>query len=284
MAAAGLPLVRRAKAGLRSCLVRASAPIASSLYRERPRRRVVALHDIPPELEAEFSRKLRWLKDWCNVVPLGQLQEGRGLDPRRLNLAITFDDAFREHATVAAPLLRELGLPATFFVPYGALNLSGEAARDFSRRNLRRSRSFEFMGEDQLRELASSPLFEIGAHTYSHADLGAATGQELAREVIEARRALEALVGKPVQRLAYPFGSLRNVSRQALREVRAAGFVAAFTIVPSFWSSAGNPLLVGRDSLELTDSDAAWHSFLRGGYDAFSALKTSSLRRQLLHV
>ena len=45
----------------------------------------------------------------------------RGRAPARA-LAITFDDGYADNATVAAPILLRLGLPATFFVATGFLD------------------------------------------------------------------------------------------------------------------------------------------------------------------
>ena len=72
---------------------------------------------------------------------------------------------------------------------------------------------------------------------------------------------------------AYPFGSPSNLSVRAVEAIEQTGYLAAFTIVPSFWSRQDDPYLLGRDALSATDSQASWERFLRGGYDTLSALK-----------
>lgn len=71
-----------------------------------------------------MERQLRFLRRVANVVPLREaleaLADGRDLPPRAV--AITFDDGYRDNLEVAVPLLRRLGLPATFFLVPGLLS------------------------------------------------------------------------------------------------------------------------------------------------------------------
>jgi peptidoglycan/xylan/chitin deacetylase (PgdA/CDA1 family) len=93
---------------------------------------VLIYHRIPPEPDvlvpgepcaAEFERTMRWVKSVFNVIPLAEGVAGikSGRLPDRA-LAITFDDGYANNATVAAPILRRLGLHATFFIATGFLD------------------------------------------------------------------------------------------------------------------------------------------------------------------
>ncbi len=66
---------------------------------------------------AAFAERMSWVRNWFNVLPLDEavMALERGTIPARA-LAITFDDGYADNATVALPILRELGLPATFFI------------------------------------------------------------------------------------------------------------------------------------------------------------------------
>jgi len=274
--------LQKAKSALRNRLIRTIAPFSDRLYREKPRTRVIALHDIPLGSYEAFEKKMRWLLERFRLVSLNDIEQRSRLDFHRLNVAVTFDDAFKEHATFVAPLLTEMGIPATFFVPSGVIGLEGDAAKKFSSQGLRRSRSFEFMNEEDLKNISQNSLFEIGSHTTDHADLGIITDEEKLRyEILHDKNTLEDMTGKPVQRLAFPFGGHSNVSPQALDVIQAAGFRSAFTIVPSFWSRQRELFLVGRDSLAVELENKVWDGVLRGGYDLFSFLKARNRLQSL---
>jgi peptidoglycan/xylan/chitin deacetylase (PgdA/CDA1 family) len=71
-----------------------------------------------------LAHQLRRLRQLATVVPLQDALEalaaGRPLPPRAV--AITFDDGYRDNLEVAAPLLQDLGMPATFFLVPGVLS------------------------------------------------------------------------------------------------------------------------------------------------------------------
>jgi peptidoglycan/xylan/chitin deacetylase (PgdA/CDA1 family) len=72
---------------------------------------------------ARFRECLRWIADWFNVLPLGEAigALAAGTLPARA-LSVTFDDGYADNVDVALPILREIGIPATFFVASGYLD------------------------------------------------------------------------------------------------------------------------------------------------------------------
>lgn len=71
---------------------------------------------------ADFEARMRWVRSWFNVLPLAPAIDAlyAGRIPSRA-LAITFDDGYADNEEVAAPILRRLGMSATFFVSTGFL-------------------------------------------------------------------------------------------------------------------------------------------------------------------
>ncbi len=78
----------------------------------------------PGDIDAStFERHMKAVSRVFDVVPLqsaiGDLSRG---EPKRGSVAITFDDGYADNATVALPILRKLGLTATFFIASDYLN------------------------------------------------------------------------------------------------------------------------------------------------------------------
>ena len=74
---------------------------------------------VPPEL---FSLQLRYLKDHFRIVSVKdavRMISEKSVDTRCC--AVTFDDGYRDNFEIAAPLLAEHGVSATFFVTYDAI-------------------------------------------------------------------------------------------------------------------------------------------------------------------
>src|SRR5262245_15768924 len=66
-----------------------------------------------------FRRQLKLIREHCEVLTLDEaaasLRDERPIT--RAAAVITFDDGYRDFYDLAWPVLRELGLPATVFVP-----------------------------------------------------------------------------------------------------------------------------------------------------------------------
>jgi peptidoglycan/xylan/chitin deacetylase (PgdA/CDA1 family) len=111
--------------GLRVTLERARrlvAPRWPQRRRQSGRNVVVLYHRIAETDDADplgmvvapdrFRRQLEALAATFQIVPAAEIRQQRTAPCA----AITFDDGYADNAEVAAPVLRQLGLPATFFV------------------------------------------------------------------------------------------------------------------------------------------------------------------------
>jgi peptidoglycan/xylan/chitin deacetylase (PgdA/CDA1 family) len=85
------------------------------------------------------------------------------------------------------------------------------------------------MTVDEFRQMACHPLVTVGAHTRSHRFLTSLTGEEVLAEFEDNKAYLEALLGRPVNYLAYPYGTPGACGEREAKVAATAGFHASFT-------------------------------------------------------
>jgi peptidoglycan/xylan/chitin deacetylase (PgdA/CDA1 family) len=156
---------------------------------------------------AAFREQMKYLQQHYQVLPLGEavsVASARGWSERVV--AITFDDGYQDNATIAAPILRSLGLPACFFV---ATDMIGNR-RPFPHDVFQGRRAQEHMTWQQLRDLLRDG-FDVGSHTCSHVDLGVIPTFEAERELRASRTRLEQELDVAIRLFAFPYGHRRNM-------------------------------------------------------------------------
>lgn len=142
----------------------------------------------------------------------------RGMSVRDLAAAggrgvgLTFDDGYADFLTHAVPVLRRHGATATVYVLPGRLGGDNGWDADGARRPL--------LDADGIRAVAAAGM-EVGSHGLRHRRLPDLDAAELAEELAGSRRALAAILGAPVDGLAYPYGAL---GPREVAAARAAGY------------------------------------------------------------
>jgi peptidoglycan/xylan/chitin deacetylase (PgdA/CDA1 family) len=152
-------------------------------------------------------------------------------------LAVTFDDAYRSTLD-ALPVLDDLGLPGTVFVPTAHVGSQAPMSWDGIDQWVGGPHEPELrcMGAAELRRLADAG-WEIGAHTVSHPHLTTLADDELAHELTASRTRVEELMGASCRSLAYPYGDFDG---RVVEAARAAGYAAACTL--DVGRQGGDPL------------------------------------------
>ena len=102
---------------------------------------------------------------------------------------------------------------------------------------------YEGMTYEQLIEAGRSDLLEIGGHTITHPYLDLLSKERQAQEILDCRRTLSDLLGKPIRYFAYPGGEY-NVD--TIDSVRSAGIEAAFAVIPKHLLDEGSPYEIER--------------------------------------
>jgi peptidoglycan/xylan/chitin deacetylase (PgdA/CDA1 family) len=259
------------------------------------RRAVICLyHGVSASDGATFEQHVVFLKRHCDLISPEEIDRPRRRH-ERVRVLLTFDDGFRNHAEVVAPILRRHRAPAIFFVPsrhttsgrylwFSHLlalerHFTGEGfvfrgqrvdmAPKQRHASIKRLTEVllglmphpvsiyeaierelppleEFVPEqdvadlyagmtaEQIGDLASDPLFTIGAHTVDHPLLSRCAPHQAVRQIQENKRWLEEITNRPCTAIAYPSG---NYDASVLAACRELGFSRGYATTP----------VVGRD-------------------------------------
>jgi peptidoglycan/xylan/chitin deacetylase (PgdA/CDA1 family) len=179
----------------------------------------------PAQLHDQLERLVR---KGFRAVTFEQLMAG---DADRRSLAVTFDDGYRSVLELGMPVMAELGIPGTIFVPTDFVGSDEpmswpgvEQWADTSDRD-----ELLCLGWEQLRELEEAG-WEVGSHTRSHPRLTSLEDDELREELTGSRRLLGEKLRAGGRTLAYPYGDFDTRVRDA---AASAGYAAAATMSPS---------------------------------------------------
>ncbi len=165
----------------------------------------------------DLRRQIAKLREWgYRLVSFGQLAALAAENEAGGHAALTFDDGFVDNHDTLAPLLAELGAPATIFVVSGWLGKPHRSA-PWTR----------VVDAEELRALHEADV-EIGAHSVTHPDLSQVSYAEAFAELEQSKRDLEEAIGAPIEVAAYPYG---RAGADAVRAAREAGFRAACAAV-----------------------------------------------------
>jgi peptidoglycan/xylan/chitin deacetylase (PgdA/CDA1 family) len=130
--------------------------------------------------------------------------------PRPAPAILTFDDGRASDGAIVWPLLREAGLPATFFVNTATLGRPGHLRwRD-------------------LREMSAAGA-SLGSHGHHHVDFTRLTSRALEMELRMSKDLIEGWIRRPVDFFAAPFG---RVNERVVDAALAAGYGAVCTSAP----------------------------------------------------
>jgi len=242
----------------------------------KPVTRIIAFHEISNESRKFFDTNLRFLAENTNIVSFDAFFS-RNLSTKKINVIITFDDGYKNWITYAIPVLQILGLPATFFVTSGFVDLSKRDANNFYKYNLHRSPGqenvIESLTRSDLKRIAEAG-FSIGGHTLSHCNLGMLQDRNhLRNEIVEDKDRLEQMAGVRINYFAYPGGEYFNSICNVTEAVKDAGYRGAVTTIPGFNTQRTNPFLLHRELTRAAMHEQVFRARIYGNYDLICYVK-----------
>ncbi len=139
-------------------------------------------------------------------------------------ILLTFDDAYEDFGSVAAPVLREFGLKAISFVPTGLVE------------------NPDYLIWSKISELNGWGTLYFANHTWSHRNV-AASEEVDHREISTADTQLSDRGLNPNKVFAYPYGI---ASATGIRILQNLGYKLAFTTIPGSILCRGQRLALPR--------------------------------------
>ncbi len=161
---------------------------------------------------------------------------------------ITFDDGYVNVGDFAAPILQEMGFPATVFAVSQAVGKTNDW--DEGTKNV----VIPLMDWERLRELQALG-WEIAGHTAHHPHLDALNDAEAFEEIARGKAEMEAELQTEAKTFCYPFGHL---NAQTPELVKRAGFLGACTTQRGIAKPQDNPFLLSRVKVAYRDNTLAF--------------------------
>ena len=164
------------------------------------------------ELQTAYPSSFTTIGDWNLERPAGR------------RVAITFDDAYRNLFTNGLPVLQEEGVRA---ITYVVASLIGKSNQWDDNKG---ARCEHLMDRVQLTEWLQAG-HEIGSHGMSHRFLTSLSRDEACREIIDSKKLLEDMFGRPIRHFCYPYGDWNEAIRDMVQE---AGYETATSTITGF--------------------------------------------------
>ena len=173
-------------------------------------------HTAGPEVADLIARNLGAGRRPTTIGQLGAYLLGTAPPPSDPLFCLSFDDGYRDQYQAALPVLVRYSCPATFFVM--GTGWRGDGVH-------------QYMQPEQIVE--ASQIVEIGSHTINHDPSLIALRQRnpgaYRAEIVESKRQLEALIGRPVTSFAAPASVYDD---QVVADVARAGYTQAVATAP----------------------------------------------------
>lgn len=177
---------------------------------------------------------------------------------------LTFDDGYKDNIHNAAPILCEFNIPFTIFI-------TTKFVQD---------KDPNFLSPSEIRQMSEISTANFGSHGYSHKSLAECSETQLKRELEDSKKFLEDILGRRVDSIAYPNGS---VNSRVINAAEDAGYILGGTSFNNRNNSNSDPLFLARTCIFSMDSMNVFKQKVRGDWDWLKYIQNpSKVSRELL--
>jgi len=212
-----------------------------------------------------FRRQLQVIAGSYRIVRLRDIREHMS-KPGGREVVLTFDDAFGDFHHEAMPILSELSIPCTLFVPTGYIGGWNDWDRPLS--GVARKR---IMTARDIRDVCATGLVDLGSHTVDHPRMSRLALPQMRDQAMRSKQHLEDSFGVRIDMFSYPYGQRDDFSRLTSTVLAEAGYGVAVTTCWGTRNVPGNLLTLRRISLAEHDPLSSVRRKIDGYYDWIGA-------------
>lgn len=205
-----------------------------------------------------FERQIAFITKNYDVISLSDALRGRkNVTIAKSACVLTFDDAYEDFYLKVFPLVKDLALPVTLYVPTGFI----DDPRNTPVSSVQSG--YEYLKPcswDMLREMQSCSLISLAAHSHTHREFPLLGLEEISNEILESKIRFEAELGMIPQHFAYPRGAWNEVIESHISD----NYESVSIVGGGAWDRELNPERLARIPIGKSDN-FIWFVFkLRG--------------------
>ena len=207
-----------------------------------------------------FVRQLRYVKQRWQLVDMDTYVRECTTNPRVAT--VTFDDAYSCITTRVLPVIQELDIPVTVFLPVlfiGKYNEWDENLPDYKKINI--------LSWDEIERLSQDSHITFGSHGMSHTSLGKLSKNQTEKELKESKEMMETHLQHKVDYFAFPYGQRKDFGCATPELLQEIGYKAAVTTLWKRNNLHENPCRLCRVEIKPTDSMEDFQKYLNPKMD-----------------
>ena len=207
----------------------------------------------------QFKRQMSLLKSQCDVVSLSELVKEKPGQSTKPLAVVTFDDGYLDNYKNAFPVLKDLDLPATFFICTGIIGTEKGLPHDLQKIG----KVVPVMNWDQIKEMQKAG-YEIGAHTVTHINCTAESLEQVKSELQSSKATIEEKLAVKEVAFAYPYGGKHDISERVINLVQDLGYYCCLSAYGGFNLEGIDPFNVERVAVDYRFPDSGFLARLQG--------------------
>ena len=202
-----------------------------------------------------FERQLRYVQQHWQLTDMDTYVRECRTNSRVAT--VTFDDAYACIITHVLPVIQELDIPITVFVPVSFVGKYNEWDD-----NLSGFKKINILSWDEIEKLSQNPLITFGSHGMNHISMRHLSKEKTVKDLQESKQLLEEHLHKKGDYFAYPYGQKSDFGFATPELLQEIEYKSACTTLWGRNNLKESPYRLRRVEVRPTDSLEDFQRFL----------------------